>query len=973
MKLSDAYSDKLESYRLLVENVRDYAIYMLDRQGVVATWNVGAQRIKGYTADEIIGQHFSRFYTGQDNAAHLPDQELVVAEREGKWEGEGWRVRKDGSRFWASVVITSLWKEGNLVGFAKVTRDMTPQKEQQDALVKARDDCERLIEQRTLELHQRDDMLRSAFEQAAVAISYTPLEGFLREVNQKFCTLVGYSREELAALTFADITYSDDRAPAIDNVGRLLAGEADSFSMEKRLVRKDGGVVWINLTCSVVRDTQTDQPKQLISFAEDISWRKQAEKALAEKAALLDISTDAIFTTDLDGHILYWNRGAERMYGFTPEEAQGRLTYELLSTVFPEPRAQIRGTVIAKGYWEGQSVHARKDGSRITVLSRWTLERDDGGNPWRILLTNTDITERQQSQTELRRSEEQFRLLVEGTADYAIFLLDKDGHIVTWNAGAERILGYQKDEIIGSHFSRLYLPEDVEQGEPDRRLSEAVKRERIEEDRWRLRKDGKRFWATGVLSALYDEQGKPRGFVKIMRDNTRQRLADERIYYLANHDPLTGLANRTLFSVRLHEALAHAKRENNLVAVHMLDLDRFKLINDTLGHDVGDLLLKQVAQRILEHVRETDTVARLGGDEFVVIQRHLEKPEDTEVLAHKLVDQLLQPFGINGQDVRSGTSIGISIYPVDAAEPGELLKSADLALYRAKQRGRNGFARYSLDLAAEALTRQAREDQLRAAVREETFELYYQPQIDLDSWTIVGVEALLRWQPPGAQPILSLAELIELAEESGMIIPIGEWALREACRQNKEWQRAGISPFRIAVNVSLRELREQRFAGTVQSALQESDLVPSCLTLEVPQDLLGKAGKTFRPPLIELNKLGVRLSIDDFGANFAALSHLRNIGVDVVKIPHAVVSHLPGSQRHASIASAIIDLARKLNMQVMAEGVETEDQLAFLVDHRCSSAQGFLFSPPVPADELNKLLQEKNWARSWERIGKRVH
>ncbi len=951
-----------ESYRLLVDSVKDYAIFMLDPTGHVLTWNAGAQRIKGYAREEIIGQHFSRFYTAEDKASGKPEHELEMAAKEGQWEDEGWRVRKDGSLFWANVVITRLMKEGRLVGFAKVTRDMTGQKKYRDALEEAREKCEKLVELRTEELQRSEEMFRSAFEQTSVGISYTQLDGYLRQVNQKFCDIVGYSKEELAGLSFLDITHPADRAVSLEKVRCLLAGQIDSFTLEKRFVRKDGSTVWITLTASLHRDSRTGEPKHLITLVEDISQRKQVEQALAEQAALLDLSTNAIFTCSPEARILYWNRGAELLYGFASEEALGQVAHELLFTIFPESLERTLEELYSKGSWEGELLHTRKDGKQIAVLARWDLEKNEAGNPWRILKSNTDITEQKRVQEELLRSEEQFRLLVEGTRDYAIFLLDRDGRIATWNPGAERILGYRKDEIIGVHFSRLYLPEDVERGEPQQRLVQAIKEKHIEVDGWRMNKDGKRFWSTGVMSALHDERGALRGFVKIMRDNTRQRLADERIYYLANHDPLTGLANRTLFNARLHEALTHAKREKQMVAIHMLDLDRFKHINDTLGHDAGDLLLKQVSQRLQTHMRETDTVARLGGDEFVIIQSHLETPDAADVFARKLVDVVGQPYLLNKQEAQIGTSIGIAIYPTDATESLGLLKNSDLALYRAKKRGRYGFVRYSPRLGSKGLSRHSMEDQLRAAVRQKKFELHYQPQIDLRSWRIAGVEALLRWQS-GPTPVMPLDQLLELAEKTEMIIPLGEWVLREACRQNKAWQDSGLPTFPVAANVALSQLRDAEFTKAVREAFEETGLAPACLALELPRELWRASDEADSSRLAELNEMGVRLAIDDVGGHFSFLSEASDFRVDILKISQPIVSRLPNSQHDTLISAAIIDLAKKLNLKVIAEGVETEDQLAILVEQGCENAQGFLFGPPMPAAAMEMFLREAPWAR----------
>jgi diguanylate cyclase (GGDEF)-like protein/PAS domain S-box-containing protein len=560
----------------------------------------------------------------------------------------------------------------------------------------------------------------------------------------------------------------------------------------------------------------------------------------------------------------------------------------------------------------------------------------------------------------LRNTEQHFKLLVEGTTDYAIFMLDKDGAIVTWNPGAQRILGYQEYEVIGRHVSIFYPPEEIKKGEPQYKLAQAVREGRAEEDNWRLRKDGQRFWSTGVIDALHDENGRIRGFVKIMRDNTEKRLAEENTYFLANHDSLTGLANRTRFLERLHEALLNADRDDTQVAVLLLDLDRFKLINDTMGHHVGDLLLKKAAFRLLKCTRETDTVARLGGDEFVVILTRLKELDSVEPLAAKIVREMSRTYHINRQQVRSGASLGVAVYRKDGNDAGELLQKADLAMYRAKSAGRNAYRIFAKDMLTEAQVRHEQAHSLRHALDHQEFELSFQPQVDLDTLRLCGAEVLLRSKNRVLQTIPT-SRVIELAEETGLIVPIGEWVLRTTCRQIKKWQKMGLPEFKVAVNFSPTHLLAPNFLQTVERILSDTGLDPRYLQLEVTEGLLVAASEANNHIMNALKEIGVSISVDDFGTGFSALSYLKHFPVDVLKLDESLVRNLPRDHEDVAIVSAIIKLALDLDIKVIAEGVETVDQLSHLQTTHCSSAQGFFFSPPILTDKFEALLQDSKW------------
>jgi diguanylate cyclase (GGDEF)-like protein/PAS domain S-box-containing protein len=561
----------------------------------------------------------------------------------------------------------------------------------------------------------------------------------------------------------------------------------------------------------------------------------------------------------------------------------------------------------------------------------------------------------------LKQSQENYQLLVEASTDYAMMMMDPAGTILSWSAGAEKILGLSQQEAIGRPVASLFTAEDRSMGEPLRELAEARAKGRSEDNRWHIKRDGSRFWATGVVTPLWNEDGRLRGFVKIMRDQTAQRLVEEQTQFLANHDMLTGLPNRVNFSNRLHQAIAQAQRSSTTLTVLLLDLDRFKYVNDTFGHHTGDLLLKEVAHRITSTLRQTDFVARLGGDEFVVIQPDGAQPTAAETLARKLIRELGRDYPLEGHQVISGTSVGISSYPKDAKNSVELLKRADLALYRAKSLGRGNFQFYTSELSSKSASRKDQEHALRDALKNHQFELYYQPQIDLSSWKITNVEALLRWQPTDLDLLLP-GDFLEMAEDTGVIVDIGEWALREACRQLKKWQGMGMADLRLSVNCSARQFNDPKFVEMICPILRDSGVASNCLELEISESMLAQHPE-IKHQLAELRALGVRIAIDNFGTGSTALMDLKAWEVDVLKIDKGFIEHLPHRRKDSAITSAIISLAHDLGIGVTAGGVETAEQLAYLKARACTSAQGFIFSPPLPAEKFDELMRSGQWSR----------
>lgn len=580
----------------------------------------------------------------------------------------------------------------------------------------------------------------------------------------------------------------------------------------------------------------------------------------------------------------------------------------------------------------------------------------------RALRETEDRRQRIEVERALQKTETHFRLLVDALQDYAVITLDISGIVQTWNNAAKWIFGYDEKEVTGRSFSLFFCEADLAENIPQMQLAAAERDGSCTDDRWLWRKDGVRFFSSGVITAIRSETGALLGFSKIVRDNTERRLAHENTYFLANHDPLTGLANRSKFHERLKEALAHANRDENQVALLLLDLDRFKSINDILGHHVGDLLLVEVARRLSTCVRETDTVARLGGDEFVVIQTRVVDTDNICRLAEKINRELSHSYDLNGHVVQSSTSIGVAVYPQHGQDAGELLQRADIAMYRAKSQGRNRYQVFTEIMFIEARRRKSHEDNLRQAIESKQFEIYFQPQVSLDTFTLCGVEVLLRSTNPVLANI-STEKLIAVAEDTGLINPLGEWILETACRQVKAWQQMALPHFKVAVNFSPKQFLAPTFLDTVKRILQESELDPCYLELEVTEGVLMAANETNTEIMAVIKDLGALISVDDFGTGFSALSYLKHFPIDVIKLDESLIRNLPHQRHDKAIVSAVIGLAKNLNVQVVAEGVETQEQLAYLRAHDCPIGQGFLFGQPMQAGEFEGRLRSNDWYR----------
>jgi len=542
----------------------------------------------------------------------------------------------------------------------------------------------------------------------------------------------------------------------------------------------------------------------------------------------------------------------------------------------------------------------------------------------------------------------------------AVVSTDVAGNVTYLNIVAQTLTGWSQLEAAGHPLEDVFrIIDGTTRAQAPNPMELAIRENKtvsLTPNCVLIRRDGAESPIEDSASPIHDRQGQVTGAVMVFRDVSAARAATLRMAYLAQHDSLTDLPNRILFKDRLTEALTLAGRYRRQLAVLFLDIDRFKHVNDSLGHEIGDRLLQSVAQRLLGCVRASDTVSRRGGDEFVILLSELTQAQDASVCADKILETLRAPHRIDKHDVQVTASIGIVTYPDDGTECETLMKHADFAMYHAKDNGRDNRQFFKQDLNLRAVKRQSLEGSMRRALEREEFSVHYQPKVNLDNGEIVGVEALIRWLHPELG-FVSPAEFIPIAEECGLMVPIGRWVMGQACHQAQAWQEIGLAPIRIAVNISAAELRAREFLRSVRAILEETGLDPHLLELELTETFLVQDSTAISAVLQDLKGLGPKLALDDFGTGYSSLNHLKRFPIDTLKIDRSFVRGITTNSDDAGIVCAVISMGKNLHIRVVAEGVETREQLAFLQDRECPFGQGYYFSQPLTGQACTLLLR----------------
>jgi diguanylate cyclase (GGDEF)-like protein/PAS domain S-box-containing protein len=859
------------------------------------------------------------------------------------------------------------------------------------------------------------------FEFAPDGYLVTDLEGVVREANQAAAAMLNLRQRFLLSKSLISFIARDEHLAFRAQLSRLpLLGRTAGEWIVRLRPRGHTEPFYAALTVATMLDS-SGVPAALRWIVRDISEREQSEIALQQSEdryrAVYRGTPGLYFILDKDSVVLSINKFGAEVLGYTVEELVGQQAKVI---VHEDDHAEAKRRFLIGMrhpdrvmYWEMRKVC--KDGTIIQMKETMhVVPGADGTNVALIIcqdvtdlknaehklqkarsdlelrvkvrtreLTKTnqalqfEIGERKRAQQALIRqarklahaeenSRNQARILqsVLDSMSEGVVVVNEDMTVLLANPAAQQIFGEALSESINlnehAHKYGLFLQDMVTPYTPrEMPLQRALRGESASGIEIFIRhpQHQKPIWLSVSAQVIKDCDGITHGAVAVFSDITQRKWTEQHLQALAQYDLLTGLPNRNLFRDRLRQAMTHATRARKMVALMFLDLDHFKDINDTLGHDAGDMVLKAMAERLKDCLREGDTVARLGGDEFTMILEGIENSEDVAEVAEKILSSLARPFVLEGRQILLTTSIGITLYPADVDDSETMLKKADIAMYQAKARGRNTYQFYAAAMMVRATEHLTMEAKLHHALERGELVPYYQPQFDLNTGQISGVEVLLRWQHPELG-VISGAQFISLAEKSGLIVPIGHCILKTACAQVKAWHDAGYGELRIAVNQSARQFRQPNMVTSIAAILADVGLAPHYLDLEITEDLLMEDTEVSHAIFTEIRALGVHISIDDFGTGYSSLCHLKQFPLDCLKIDPSFVQNVPHNARDAAITTAIITLAHSLQLKVVAEGVETEEQRAFLRKQGCDAIQGFLFSEAMSAHELTLLLQE---------------
>ncbi len=781
--------------------------------------------------------------------------------------------------------------------------------------------------------------------------------GTIEYVNEALLRILGYSSaSEMVGREIAEFFVPQHR----DALRRRLKEISTSFEptplIDTVMLRRDGSRIEVETTASPFREGNT---VRVIAMFRDITQRKRSELARDQLAAIVESSNDAIISRTLEGTILTWNAAAERLFGYRAAEAIGRpiamiIPGEVQSIVDAHSQVLREGGHLPPE----EVVRQRKDGSLIDVTHTISAVRNQAGEIISVAVMMRDDTERKRAERALRESEALFREFAENTPDI-FWIAEVDTPRLLYVSPAwTRITGHAPHSSR-EEFMRVVHPEDAERLARDLRT---MPHGGLDQELRVLRPDGAVRWLRIQTFPLRDAEGRIYRIAGIGEDITERKEDEQRLRQMAHYDALTDLPNRTLFNQSLRRTLEHAGERGSTTGVLFIDLDRFKVVNDTLGHAAGDELLQQVAARLVECVRVRDVIGRLGGDEFALLLPNLEAASDAGIVAAKIIEALSQPFRLRNQEVFVTASIGITIFPDDATDAATLLRFADAAMYGAKEEGRNSYRFYTAEMNARAMERLDLENALRRALERKEFLLHYQPKFDLKTQRITGLEALLRWQRPDFG-LVPPADFIPVLEDTGLIVPVGEWVIGEACRQIRAWEEEGLGALGVAVNLSPRQFYQRNLGGVIAETVRAHGVDPSLLEFELTEtSLMLHADKTVRI-LEELGALGIRFAVDDFGTGYSSLAYLKRFPIDTVKIDRTFVRDIISDPDDAAITLAVITMAHALKLRVVAEGVETSEQLGFLGLNHCDEAQGYYFAEPLAPAALSSLLREQPWKK----------
>ncbi len=840
----------------------------------------------------------------------------------------------------ASSIYSIWWLIGGLAALislfvASVTRKILSEFKKSEAYARGLAESER--------------KLQILFDEASDGMLLLAESGQIMDINRTWHEKLGYRKDEMTGRSISEFDSPEYAGRVSERVTQVKRNGHAIF--ESAHAHKNGTIIPVEVNARII---EIGEDVRILSVVRDITDRKRMEGQLATREAryrgVIETSAEGFWVVDMNGQLLEANDTYAKISGYSHEELLAMRIPDLEAKESPEDTAVHMETVMKNGYDRFESLHRKKDGTVWpveVVASFWPME---GG---RFFVFCRDITEHKRQDEEKKLAMTVFQNINE-----ALTVTDAQHRIIAVNPAFIRLTGYTAEEVLGRN------PNILSSGRHDSEFYREMWQSLSDTGEWQgeiwdRRKDGELIAEWMTISTIYDEEGQVRQRVALFSDITKKKQSEEMIWRQANFDPLTELPNRNMFREQLEREIKKAQRNNTALGLFFIDLDRFKEVNDTLGHHVGDELLVEAARRIISCVRESDTVARLGGDEFTVILEGLTDETRIERVAQEIIHKIANPFHLEGETAYISASIGITFYPNDASDAHSMIKNADQAMYVAKNKGRNRFSYFTPALQEEALKRLRMASDMRIALVEGQFRIHYQPIVDLASGLAYKAEALLRWEHP-ERGMISPLDFIPLAEETGMIVEIGNWVFREAANLAK---RLDSLDFQISINASPAQFHSVAdHFGSWTDYLKAIDLEGNRIAIEITEGLLLDTESSTMERLLAMRQAGLQISLDDFGTGYSSLSYLKRYSIDYIKIDQSFVRDMTSDPNDATLCEAIVVMAHKLRMKVVAEGVETPDQLDLLDAMGCDYAQGYLFSKPVPAEDLEKLvLSGKRW------------
>jgi diguanylate cyclase (GGDEF)-like protein/PAS domain S-box-containing protein len=939
--------------RLYTDNIPDSVCY-LDRNRVIRFVNNHFAEQRGIRPEDMVGKTTAEAL-GAETARWIAERTQKVLDRGEVATYERLVTLAGGDQRWFHVkAVPHLDDRGSVRGMYVVAHDIHEVKQFQDLLA------------------AREEELRFFADNIPEAICYIDLERGCTFVNNLFLASRGITREFALGKSPAQVYSPDLMAELRPHLERVVLGEERVY--ERVAKQPDGESRWVRVRLTPRRDNR-GVVRGYYVVSTDVHDIKQAQAMVEEKERQLRQVIDSIPTPmiycDAQRRYRYVNNAFLEYTGLPAEKIVGHTALEIWGPDRAREFEPLFARVRAGEEFSYERLLRFANGTSRWMFVRLTPRLDPDGNFIGFYSTTSDIHEQKAVEEELRRANTILSAHFENTP-LAVIEWDTELRIVRWSGQAESIFGWQASETLGRSlpgWRLVYEDDEAAVSRMIRGLMEGDERHATLLHR-NYRKDGSVIWVEWHNSALRDESGRLISILSLAQDVSSRIQAEERLQYMATHDGLTGLPNSILLNDRLDAALTRARRAKRRVGVMFLDLDHFKNVNDTLGHRVGDGLLKELSNRIRAALRQSDVLARISGDEFVVVLEDLPDEDAPERVARKMLEEVRRPFVIEGHEIHVSGSLGLALHPEDGSDAETLLKNADAAMYHAKELGRNAFRFFSSDLAARRAERLQIEVALRRALREGELELHYQPIVDAGKGGVRRAEALLRWHDPERGLTLPMG-FIPLADETGLGHAVGNWVVEAACKQARKWRDSGLGDITVCVNLSAGQLRDTTMVSDLRKILNRTGCEPGWLQFEITETSMVRDVEGASVVLAKLRALGVRIAIDDFGTGFSSLSHLRHLPVDALKIDKSFVADIEARGRRrkegssgAAIVSAVIGLAKGLGLDVVAEGVEREAQLEFLRRAGCLAFQGYLFCHPLPAKEFEAWVRERRSAKT---------